>query len=84
MTGAAPYITRRAINATEEALDEDSSLDGAARTTAYGWEAELDGYLSTGEHVRMTRSGGTFAEAVASLEAAIVENGWIIREKGTR
>lgn len=82
MTGAAPYVTRRAINATEELLDEDGTLSSA--TPAYAWFAELDGYLSTGEHVRMTRSGGTFAEAVASLEDAIAENGWIIREKGTR
>lgn len=81
---SAPYVTRRSINATEEVLDEDSSIDGAARATAYGWSAALDGYLSTGEHVQMTRSGTTFAAAVAALEAAITENGWTIRERGTR
>lgn len=79
---SAPYVTRRAINATEEVLDEDVTLSSAA--PAYGWHAELDGYLSTGEHVQMKRGGHTFAAAVESLEAAIIENGWIIREKGTR
>lgn len=73
---SAPYITRRSINATEEEREV-----GALRAH---WTVELDGYLSTGEHVRMSRGGETFAAAVDALESAIAENGWTIREKGTR
>lgn len=81
---SAPYVTRRAINATESfAAQEKSLIDPVISLESY-WDAELDGYLSTGEHVHMSRGGETFAAAVAALEAAIAENGWTIREKGTR
>ncbi|MBT2484775.1 MULTISPECIES: hypothetical protein [unclassified Microbacterium] len=80
----APYVTRRSINATEDVLDEETGLSSAEPMVTYQWTATLDGYLSTGERVEMTRHGATFATAVAALEAAIAENGWTIRERGTR
>lgn len=43
------------------------------------WEASLDGRVSTGEDVAMSRTGNTFAEALTNLEAAIAENGWEIK-----
>lgn len=73
---SAPYITRRSIHATEEEREV-----GAVRGH---WTAELNGYLSSGEHVTMSRGGETFAAAVKALENAIAENGWTIKEKGTR
>jgi len=45
---------------------------------AYYWVARLSGNLSTGEAAEMSRSGGTSAEALANLEAAITEQGWVI------
>lgn len=71
----APYITRRSIHAEEEVLDEYATQLDGTHAPSYSWTADLDGYLSSGEHVQMTRSGSTFAEAVAALEAAITENG---------
>lgn len=79
-SASAPYITRRAIHASEEVEEAASSI----AATAYSWTAKLDGWLSRGEHVEMTRSGATFTEAVGALEDAIVKNGWKIKEKGTR
>lgn len=43
------------------------------------WTASLDSSLSTGEDVQMSRYGSTAAEALATLEAAIAEQGWEIR-----
>lgn len=43
-----------------------------------GWEARIDGPLSTGETVCMDRYGGTAATALGNLEKAIAEQGWSI------
>lgn len=77
-----PYVTRRSIHAEEEILDQDGAVGNWE--PIYDWTATLDGYLSTGEKVEMKRRGNTFAAAVAALEAAIAENGWTIKERGTR
>lgn len=45
---------------------------------AYFWVARLSGNLSTGETAEMSRVGGTSAEALANLESAIAEQGWVI------
>lgn len=44
-----------------------------------GWEATLDGCLSTGEHVYAEVRGKTAVHALSILEAVIREQGWEIR-----
>lgn len=81
---SAPYITRRAIHVEEVVLEEVREEASIFATDAYSWTAKLSGWLSSGEHVEMSRTGETFAAAVKALENAIAENGWTIKEKGTR
>lgn len=67
-------VNRRDIRLEEEVDDTDFALT----SINYLWTATLDGPLSTGERVEMSRSGATSADALAALEGAIVENGWTI------
>lgn len=71
------YVERADIDLTEQ-CEEELGLSGPVVTKRW-WEARLSGYLSTGEHVEMERTGDTFAEALKTLEDAIRENGWDIR-----
>ncbi|UOE45961.1 hypothetical protein [Agromyces larvae] len=66
-----PHVSRRDISLTEQ-VETDVVY---TRTT---WEAALFGRLSTGEHVDLTRTAPTYAEALADLEAAINDLGWEI------
>lgn len=72
-----PYVFRRDIR-TEEQRELEARLEEYALVSTT-WTAILDGRLSTDEQVEMTRTGATFTEALANLEAAIAENGWEIR-----
>ena len=42
------------------------------------WEAVLDGELSTGERVRMSRTAEHAGEALLLLAEAIKEQGWVL------
>jgi len=69
-----PYVKRQDITLTEELIPINHRLE----TTSI-WTAALSGRLSTGEHVDMTRTGNTFAEALANLENAIAALGWEVK-----
>lgn len=71
-------VRRRDIIVTEEREEDDRYPHEAPTFTTY-WTAGLRGSLSTGEYVGIDRTGNSFTEALASLEAAIKENGWEIR-----
>lgn len=68
-----PSVSRHDITLVEEMLHVSLLSD-----VPY-WTASLDGTLSTGESAQMSRGANTSAEALATLEAAIAENGWMIR-----
>lgn len=75
-------VNRRDISLRE---DVEAIYDGGfgsdqrdARTIAT-WHARLDGRLSDGMYVDMERIGETSKQALASLEAALKENGWEIK-----
>lgn len=67
-----PTVNRRDITVIEEVARESMN------TVFYSWVATLDGRLSTGERVELTRSEPTWIDALTSIEAAIAENGWRI------
>lgn len=74
---SAPTVRRRDIT-LEEQVEHEIGFAQIEGRSHYWWEATLSGSLSTGEYVSINRSGDTFAEALANLEAAIAENGWVI------
>lgn len=70
-------VKRSDITITEEVGYEFTFSDKNFPETLY-WVAELNGYLSTGEGVTVSRLGGTFSEAKNALEELISEQGWSI------
>lgn len=68
-----PYVHRKDIT-----IYEETELSYFTTTTSY-WVANLDGELSTGETVRLGRTGLSALSASANLEAAIAEQGWDLR-----
>lgn len=73
-----PTVNRRDITLVEQVEHEIGLAWIKGRPTRW-WDASLDGPLSTGEDVSISRQGDTSAEALANLEKAIRENGWEIR-----
>lgn len=68
-----PYVSRKDIT-----IYEETEVYSFATTTSY-WVANLDGPLSTGETVRLGRTGLSALSASGNLEAAIAEQGWDLR-----
>lgn len=71
-----PTVSRRDIRLEEEREWLHYGVGDPTGEETTQWTATLDGPLSTGERVEMSRGGATSAEALAALEGAIVENGW--------
>ena len=71
---AKPYVKRSDILLEEERW---YSLEGSADTV--GWTATLDGTLSTGERVSISRTARHLGEASLMLEEAIKDLGWRIQ-----
>lgn len=70
----APTVKRRDISLSE---GRETSLFTTTPLRTW-WEAELSGSLSTGESVCMERVGATASNALAALEQAISDEGWVI------
>lgn len=70
-----PRVSRSDIRLEEHPAE--LTFDGRIAEAPY-WEAKLDGQLSTGEWVELSRQGGTFTAALQNLEAIITQNGWEI------
>lgn len=72
-------VRREDIELRERVVSEFSSVVGESDQVV-GWQAALDGGLSTGESVWLYRGGGSATEALTKLEAAIAEQGWGITD----
>ena len=68
------------VKRSDITVSEEQESVGFAQLPVSHWGATLEGNLSTGEFVNMTRYGNTFAQALERLEGAIAENGWGIAE----
>lgn len=66
-------VARKDISVDEERYNIGPSL------MATSFTASLDGRLSTGERVTLSRTGDTFSEALSELGKAIAAEGWTLR-----
>lgn len=73
--GNAPVTVKRSDISLNESRETPLFTTAPSRTW---WEAELSGNLSTGESVCMERVGATASNALAALEQAISDEGWVI------
>ena len=62
----------------EEYHEEAGTLYEPYARVSHYWTATLDGPLSTGEHVRISRTGEHAGEALLALRSAIEAEGWLI------
>lgn len=74
-------VSRKDIDLEEHMMDvtEGYGANQVVYTASSYWEAQLNGPLSTGESVRIRRTGETHVQALGALEAAITKNGWEVR-----
>lgn len=70
-------VKRSDISITEQ-IEYHSSFGEAPRLNYTWWVADLDGRLSTGEHVSLSRTRDRFGAAKTAIEEAISEQGWSI------
>jgi len=76
---SAKTVNRRDITISEERDYEIGFYEtgiSEASVTRTTWTATLDGRLSTGEAVEISRHGLTFTEAREALEEVIAAEGW--------
>jgi hypothetical protein len=73
-----PTVKRKHISLFEEVEHAWNLLDGGVTATRIQWRAALEGRLSTGEYVDMSREAASAGEALVLLEEAIADSGWRI------
>lgn len=71
-----PYVRRKDIELSEEQETFEMFANSKILTT---WVATLNGNLSTGEEVSMSRDSASAGEALLLLTEAIEAQGWEIR-----
>ena len=73
-------MTKTTVNRKDITVVEEQeylyTLDRGNEVISTTWIATLNGEISTGESVELSRSGDTFSTALFVLEHAISQQGW--------
>lgn len=68
---------RTTVQRSDILLEQEHEIISFTQQLTF-WTATLDGPLSTGEHVHISRTGEHAGEALLSLRSAIEAEGWLI------
>ena len=71
-------MTRKTVRRSDITVAEETITSSYASRPKRTWYATLDGKLSTGERVSLSRPGETFKNALYELEQQIIREGWTL------